>query len=403
MIYDCIIIGAGAAGLFCSSTMPEPLNGLILEKTERAGTKLLMSGNGQCNITHDGSVKDFVKCYGKNGSKIRSCLYKYNNISLMDFLESNGVQTVIREDGKVFPRSMNSRDILHLLLRKTGENGFSIRYDTPAERIARAPFGFTVYSGQNSFDSRTLVIAAGGCSYPSTGSDGSFFDVLKRDLGLDIIDLKPALSPIQVSGYPYGELAGISFQNASVCIQGSGRKIAESTGGLLFTHNDLSGPAILNISKYASFGDSLRINYLAPLRYEQVLERLKAATGGSSAKLANIAAAEFGLPKRFCQLMIQRCDNSLKKLAGALTDESFIISSVSGFNKAMCTSGGISLSHIRPASMQIVTDDGDDCESRLFAIGEAVDIDGITGGYNLQFAYSSARAAGAAVYDIVTG
>ena len=105
MIYDCIIIGAGAASLFCSSSAGLSVKGLILEKTKRPGTKLLMSGNGQCNITHSGSIKEFIQCYGKNGSKIRKCLYKYNNESLIAFLEDNGVKTVTRSDGKVFPAS----------------------------------------------------------------------------------------------------------------------------------------------------------------------------------------------------------------------------------------------------------------------------------------------------------
>ena len=166
---------------------------------------------------------------------------------------------------------------------------------------------------------------------------------------------------------------------------------------MLFTHKDLSGPAILNLSKYAAQGDILKINYLYPLQYQQAAERLKAAFHGTKTNAANVVAAEFNLPKRFCQLLTSRAGNSIKKLAGKLTGEEFSIVSVSGFHKAMATSGGIALSQINTATMEFKELPG------LFAIGEAVDVDGVTGGYNLQFAYSSAKAAASAILQANIG
>lgn len=396
MIYDCIIIGAGAAGLFCSSSAGLSVKGLILEKTKRPGTKLLMSGNGQCNITHSGSIKEFIQCYGKNGSKIRKCLYKYNNESLIAFLEDNGVKTVTRSDGKVFPASMNARDILNLLLRKTDENGFKIRYETPAERIEISSDSWSVYSGGEVFTAHTLVIASGGCSYPSTGSDGSLFHVLRRDLKLDITELKPALSSVQVSDYPYGELSGISFKNAMVSIWRDGKRLAQNEGGLLLTHRDLSGPAVMNISKLALPKDRLHINYIHPISYEEAFARMKSAVRNTKSGLASVMASEFRLPKRFCQIMIERHGDSIKNLARQMTCEEFPISSVSGFNRAMVTSGGLELSQLKLSTMELKDLPG------LLAIGEAVDIDGITGGYNLQFAYSSARAAADCIAELLS-
>lgn len=572
IIYDTIIIGAGASGLFCSAAMgkltqrpskppisegypliceegkpptsgnehpasgesrrisgghsisskhpgsseyPIPGKRLILEKTERAGTKLLMSGNGQCNITHGGSIKAFPACYGKNGNKIRSCLYKHNNLSLINFLEGNGIPTQTRNDGKVFPASMDAHDVLELLMRKTKENGFEIHYnsavtqierlpdakvqccdekiqyrtatsdcdkalhdantaynkkalhisdaahgtpalygsaaahDTPAPHEAAASHGASALHGASASDTplwrvttnspggktngepgkmngepnrtggkpsrtngkpsksaeffskdskktyltRNLVIASGGCSYPSTGSDGSMFQVLEKSLSMQVSKLRPALSSIQVADYPYGELAGISFENAQVTIiPKKSEKISSSQGeALLFTHKDLSGPAILNLSKYAAQGDILKINYLYPLQYQQAAQRLKAAFHGAKTSASNIIAAEFGLPKRFCQLLSGRAKNSIKNLARNLTGEEFCILSVSGFQKSMATSGGIDLSQINAATMECKEHPG------LFVIGEALDVDGITGGYNLQFAYSSAKAAASAI------
>ena len=387
MIYDCIIIGAGASGLFCSASMDRPVRGLILEKTKRPGTKLLMSGSGQCNITHSGSIKGFIDCYGRHGSRIRKCLYRYSNTSLIEFMESGGVPAVTREDGKVFPASMDAHDVLDMLLRRSREHGFSIEYDSPAEKIEKSTHGWTVLSSGRRFDAKMLVIATGGRSYPRTGSDGSIFHILERDLEIKCTELKPALSSVQVKSYPYGELSGISFENAAVSIFKDGRKEAANSGGLLFTHSDLSGPAVLNISKYAAPGGTIQINYLHPLDRDTVLGRLKKAAHQRSSRLSGIIADEFSLPKRFCQLLTVRYGESLKKLAAQLTGETFEISSVSGFSKAMCTSGGVDLSCIDMSTMQAKKLPG------IYVIGEALDVDGITGGYNLQFAYSSARAA----------
>ncbi|MDO4544516.1 MAG: aminoacetone oxidase family FAD-binding enzyme [Bacillota bacterium] len=396
MIYDCIIIGAGASGLFCAGTMNRPLKGLILEKTDRAGRKLLMSGNGQCNITHGGSIKDFPRCYGDNGKKIRSCLYKYNNLSLMNFLEKNGVATATRSDGKVFPASMDARDVLQMLLQKSQQNGFSIEYGRPVSHMEKAAEGWRLQAGNDSYFARTVVVATGGCSYPKTGSDGSMFDVLARDLDISIIPPRPALSSLQVGDYPYAALSGISFEQAQCSIWRAGKRLVQNADALLLTHSDLSGPAILNISKFAEPGDTLKINYLYPLSFEEAFQRLKHAVQGTKGELANIMTAEFQLPKRFCQILTRRYGSSLKALATALTGEDFSISSVSGFEKAMVTCGGIALDELDTKTMAFRNHPG------LFAIGEACDIDGVTGGYNLQFAYSSAKAAGDGIFDTLT-
>ena len=408
-IYDVIIIGAGASGLFAAASAGlhakgaasygegSSFKGLILEKTFRPGTKLLMSGSGQCNITHAGSIKDFVGCYGDKGKKIRSCLYKHSNISLMEFLEDNGVEVFTREDGKVFPKSMDAHDVLYMLLRSAKKNGFELKCDSEVTGINNIDTDngsslwqvvttdikgdITVYSAHS------VIIATGGCSYPTTGSDGSFFNVLRNDLDIEITELKPSLTPIQVNEYPYAELSGISFESIHTSIWYKDKKIAETCEDLLFTHKDMSGPAVINISKYAQPGGKLRINYLHPLNYEQVLERLKKVFHGAKGSPANIIAAEFDLPKRFCQLLTARHGEALKNLARNLTGEEFIINSVSGFNKAMATSGGIDLKQVSTSTFEFKEHPG------LYAIGEALDVDGITGGYNLQFAYSSARAA----------
>ena len=412
-IYDVIIVGAGASGLFAAASADFHANGnasdyaknnassfgdgsfkgLILEKTPRAGTKLLMSGSGQCNITHAGSIKEFVNCYGDKGKKIRSCLYKHSNIKLMEFLEENGVEVYTREDGKVFPVSMDAHDVLYMLLKLTKRNGFEIKYNSAVtaikplevDTLSCSPL-WEIACGEKLYIARSIIIATGGCSYPTSGSDGSMFKVLSDSLNINITELKPSLTPIQVNEYPYSELSGIAFENIHTSIWNGDKKIAETCEDLLFTHKDLSGPSIINISKYAVPGYKLKINYLYPNNYEQVIGQLKSATQGNKSSISNILSDEFNLPKRFCQMLIERHGEALKKLAQALTGETFTINSVSGFNKAMATAGGIDLSQIDMATFGFKEYPG------LYAIGEALDVDGITGGYNLQFAYSAAKA-----------
>lgn len=453
MIYDCIIVGAGAAGLSCAASADFKINGLILEKTARPGTKLLMSGGGQCNITHSGSVKDFICRYGKNGGKIRSCLYKYSNLHLQAFLHENGIPTITREDGKVFPKSMNARDILDMLQQQAMRNGFQLRCNTQVTRLTRCESqnSWCAETKDNTFLGKNLIIASGGCSYPSTGSDGNLFPVLKRDLDVQITPLAPALTPVFVENYPYGQLSGISFENAElqlwrqpagkeggaanssinstaggtpagstdfktgvaptgstggktgVAPTGSAnfkknnaaqnsksmpfRKTDSYTGPLLLTAENFSGPLILNASRDFCAGDRILLNYLYPLKKEEVLSRINSAMKKSNAQLSNLLPKTFRIPKNFAASIIAQTGEKPKAVASKLTEDTFTISALGGFRKAMATTGGISLSEINARTME--------CKKHpnLYFIGEMLDVDGETGGYNLQFAYSSACAA----------
>lgn len=442
MIYDCIIVGAGAAGLFCAASAGFRINGLILEKTKRAGTKLLMSGSGQCNITHSGSIKDFIGRYGKNGSRIRSCLYKYNNLHLQDFLRRNGIDTVTREDGKVFPKSMNARDILNMLRHQASENGFQIQCSCEVTRITRCESEncWCAETENKAFFCRNLIIASGGCSYPSTGSDGKLFSVLKRDLDVPVISPSPALTPVFVENYPYGQLSGISFPNAGLqlhqkpCTGNSGvtdsapsdsasdggdslsgnspgcnniktgasaketgtvpfRKTASYTGPLLLTSENFSGPLVLNSSRNFRTGDRIVFNYLYPMKKEEALSRIISAAKGTGTQLSNLIPKIFHIPKSFAAAIISQTGDKPKAIAARLTEDTFTVSSLGGFHKAMATAGGIPLSEINAGTME--------CKKHhsLYFIGEMLDIDGETGGYNLQFAYSSACAAINSVCD----
>ncbi len=392
MIYDCIIVGAGAAGLFCSAVFPTKVNGLILEKNKQAGTKLMMSGAGQCNITHAGSIKDFIPKYGKNGSSVRSCLYRYHNLHLINFLHAQGIPTVEREDGKVFPASMDAQAVRDMLLHQSKQNGFSIQYHAPVVKISKEQY-WQVHTAKAVYPCKNLVIATGGCSYPSTGSDGNFFPILQHSLGLAVTALLPALTPINVAHYPYQNLAGISFPSAELKVLRDDKPKIKSTGPVLLTHKNFSGPLMLNFSKEIIKNDKIMLNYLYPCEKNEVLEKIIFAMKNSKKQPANLLADTFHLPKSFLQTILQKTGFQPKAIAARLTEDTFTVTSRCGFDKAMVTAGGVSLSEINKKTMECIS------AASLYIIGEALDLDGQTGGYNLQFAYSSACAASTAICE----
>jgi len=471
MIYDVIIIGAGASGLFAAASFQEKIKGLILEKTSKAGSKLLMTGAGQCNLTHGGAAKDFIGHYGDHGSSIRSILYKYSNQAIINYFESNGVALFERADGKIFPQSLTAQDVLDLLLSKVGENGFHIVYDAPVISIKAESLYDVRTAAGHVYQTRNLIVASGGRSYPSTGSDGSIVDLM-QNMGIDIVPQRPSLAPITVQEYPYAGLSGISFQNALItlyatpphlnthsstesdaqikhtdkrvshagkcenladkrvdhvgkhvkhtdkCVDHAGKrvKLAENMGDLLFTHTNFSGPAILNISRWARPGNTLCINYLAGIARDHLENDIKSAIKGDHRQVATFlldflsknhshkSGSTPAVPKRFLEVLCVRAglaaDLKAAALSGVqvqticafLSQDSFSISGTGGFSSAMATAGGISLSEVNLKTLE--------CKKypRLYIIGEALDVDGDTGGYNLQFAFSSAYAAAATMH-----
>ena len=409
--YECIVIGAGAAGLFYAAgdTIRDPgCSGrrLIIEKTSRPGQKLLMSENGMCNITHGGSIKDFVDRYGPQRRFVRSCLYRHNNLELMSVMESLGVPLTERADGKIFPSSLKAWDVLDALLAKAGQGGWETRYSTEVtslrivqadgSRAAAPPQIEVSLPGGTALETSKLIIATGGASYPATGSDGSFFEVLRRDLGLCIAKPRPALTPVYVQDYRYAGLSGISFQDVEITCGGH-----TARGPMLITHKGFSGPAVLHISQYVRPGMQLHINHFPSSNIQQVYQKIRSDQPGNKTGISNYISSEFGLPKAFAVKMLaapQRrlCDighKELENITRLLMDRIYSVSGTGGWNDAMVTAGGVSTDQINPGTMSLKKTNEDPSAADLRIIGEVLDINGDTGGYNLQFAYSSAMAA----------
>lgn len=401
-IYDVIIIGGGASGLFCAANYDKKVKGLILDKSNSMGKKILMSGAGQCNITHGGNIKDFILHYGEKGKKIRNILYKFNNQAVQNFFEKNGVPTFEREDGKIFPKSLDAKEILSVLKEASEKNGFDLLNKHSVCKLEYIDKKYLVRCNdlkgnkEVEFEAEKVVVATGGCSYPSTGSDGSIFGILEA-LGINIVTPKPSLVPVFVQEYPYSKLSGISFSPAEIKV-----KNKTNCDNLLITHTNFSGPAILNISRYIKTGDKIAINYFPGKSFEEIFSDLKKKVPGNSKQTINFLIEYLGtaMPRRFLETICERSGvdfsqkvssltgKQLKRLSELLTKDTFAVSGTSGFNIAMATVGGVDLEEVNLKTMESKK------YPKLFFIGEVLDVDGDTGGYNLQFAFSSGYLAG---------
>lgn len=446
-VYDLIIIGAGAAGLFAGASLPclnktdvsldkdTKLKVLMLEKNSKPGRKLLTTGGGQCNLTNTNNIKNFINHYGLNGRKIRSILYKFSNLSLMDFFEKKGLALTVQDSKRVYPQSLRSQDVLNILLKACETKGVEIRYSSTVTNIIQRNDLFFLTGKLNckshenkthidkakvnnqQFWAKKVLVTSGGSSFPSTGSDGNLFPVLEN-LGLKIITPKPALTPIYVENYPYRPLSGISIRDVKLTIDNTDNGKINNTNrnnnnsqvlqeDLLFTHDCLSGPLALNASRYANPGLKLSINYLPQVSKEKLVEEFYSKNQSSKLQLTTClfnTLNEFkAFPKSFGDLFCIRADidprnkasqiskSNLSKLFDLIIHDNFIISGTKGFKTAMATGGGISLDEINLNTMESTSYPG------LFFAGEVLDVDGDSGGYNLQFAFSSAHLAASVI------
>jgi len=401
MVHDLIIIGAGSAGLFAAANVPVGWKTLLLEKTSSPGKKLLLSGTGQCNLTNNEPIKAFLNRYGENGKHLRPVLFPFSNLALVDYFEHKGLPLYAREDGKVFPVSMKSADVLNLLLDLGRNNGVTFKYRSEVNEIVQRNKPETqaiiVKTNDEIYHAKNVLVATGGESYPQTGSDGSFFSCLEH-IGISLVTRRPALAPVFVRDYPYSDLSGITFQNVALLLnRKDANDVKKVEGDLLLTHKGFSGPSILEISRYVTAGDRLSINYL-PQRTpgDLRLELIKNAAG-SNKQITTILESVTSLPRSFLEHNCKRCNlkeneksshlsgREMERLANRLTNDSYEVSGSAGYSVAMTTAGGVCLDEINLRSMEAKRFSG------LYFAGEVLDVDGDTGGYNLQFAFSSAK------------
>lgn len=393
------IVGGGPAGLFCAlQAAGEVRSVTVFEKKPAPGRKLLIAGSGQCNITHDGEIADFLSHYGDHGAFLRPALMNLTNRDLIAFFSDRGLAMETEPGGKVFPVTRRSADVLAVLLAECAARGVDVRCDEPVRAVERDGDGFVVRTAKATARAGVLVIATGGASYPATGSTGNGY-AFARALGQPVTEVAPALAPVYVEDYPFADLAGISFQNLALTIYRDGKRARRQTGDLLFTHTGLSGPGILDASRSILAGDVLRVTFFSGANAEEARKRVVDAVSAGGARQVKTVLADLALPERFVRRLLdlagvppgETCARLPKKvrsaLAASLAEFPFRIERLGGFGEAMATRGGVALEGINQKTM------ASRAIENLYCIGEVLDIDGDTGGYNLQAAFSTAALA----------
>ena len=401
--YDLIIIGAGPSGLFCAINsiqkyiIQKEWKILVLEKKETPGHKLLISGSGRCNITHDGDIQDFLNHFGDHGRFLRPALLGFTNQDLVSYFRGKGLAMIREKGGKIFPETLQARDVLNILIEECKDKEVGIGCGQEVRSIAKTETGFRVACGICDYHSRLLVIATGGCSYPGTGSTGDGYS-FARDLGHGIAEIGPALTPLIIKDYPFSELAGISFSDMGISLYRQG-KIRKMQGDILFTHQGLSGPAVLDLSRRVRPGDILKLSFV-PVEERGALDEWlldRARSEGASELKTALADLPHSVPlpprliKRILEFSGIDADSTLAhltrerrtQLTDNLTGLPLVVSDLAGFNMAMVTRGGVNLQEVNPKTMESKRVSG------LYLVGEVLDIDGDSGGYNLQAAFST--------------
>ncbi|MBN2435828.1 MAG: NAD(P)/FAD-dependent oxidoreductase [Spirochaetes bacterium] len=393
--YHTIVIGAGPAGLFCAGTLGSLKPGLpvlLLEKMKRPGRKLLLSGAGSCNITNDSSIDQFTTHYGKNGRFMKHALYSFSPTELIAFFKSRNINCITDKNGKYFPSSKKASDILNSLTDYCLENGVITKTSTSATTIIKHNDLFIVRTAGESFTTLNVVVATGGKSYPGTGSTGDGY-LLAQSLGHTIVPPVPALASVVVDTYKFCELSGISFEDVILTQTATKNR---TRGGLLFTHTGISGPAVLHLSRYLNKKDTICADLIPDEKEEETLEKIKAAVNQNGRQKLKHALGVLPVSSRFMLKLYQnlRIDpdidaaqvskKTLRDIANTLHNLAFKIQNIESFEICMATAGGISLKEISGKSFESKLVKG------LYFIGETIDIDGDSGGYNLQAAFSTA-------------
>lgn len=396
MIYDVIIIGAGPAGLFAAANIKNK-KVLIIEKNKMPGKKLLLSGAGQCNYTNNCEISEFLKKYDDKGRFIKTALYNFTNKDLINFFNEKGLNSTIREDNKVFPYSFKAVDVLKVLIESV--KPAEIVLNSGAEKVSYDESNklFYIKTDNNSYACYNLVIATGGKSYPNIGSTGAGYE-FAGSLGHTIVEPKPALTPVYVKDYQFSELSGISFENIKISLFKNNKKAKEFTGDFLFTHVNISGPVIINNSRYMEAKDILKINFTCFHNEDEFRVYFENLVSSSKSNLRT-ALKELNLPKRFVDkiLEISNLDGSLscsqlnkssrKRLIELFSAYPMEIKNLGDYHIAMVTKGGVCTSEINQKTMESKK------IPHLYFVGEVLDYDGDTGGFNIQAAFSTAKLA----------
>lgn len=403
--FDVVVIGGGPAGLMAAvCAAKKGARTAILEKNDRFGIKLLMTGNGRCNLTqNESNIPELVKKYGKNGRFLFSALSIFGPQELMDFFVSLGVETKTEKDGRVFPISDQGKDVLNALEKIIKENNVNIFRESSVAGFEREGDVITkVLLKKGQITAKNFIIATGGKSYPSTGCNGQGYEWAKS-FGHTIIEPQPSLVPIETKE-KWEELQGVSAHNCQINVWQNGRKCATDNGDIMFAHFGLSGPLTLNISREVreiiDNGEVvLKIDLKPYLSFEQFDEIVRRDLEKNASKNFGNCLVDIFSPK-LLEFLLNRSGIDIQKHAAKISKKErheFVhmcknlemsVENLFGFERAMVTSGGVSTKEIDSKTMR------SKIVKNLFFAGEIIDVDGPTGGYNLQMCWATGYVAG---------
>lgn len=401
-----IVVGGGAAGMMAAVTAARKgKNVLLLEKNEKLGKKLFITGKGRCNITNSAEIDELFSAVVSNPKFLYSSFYSLTNDQVIEFFEELGVKTKVERGGRVFPESDHSSDVIRALEQELKRLGAEIRLRTEVKEIlaegGRAK-GVRLSSGEK-LNADAVIIATGGISYPSTGSTGDGYR-FAREYGHKVTELSPALVPMEVEEWYAKELMGLSLRNIEIKITDGKKKLYEEFGEMLFTHYGVTGPVILSASsivgkKLKEHPLTLHIDLKPALTEEQLDKRVlrefeanhnrqfkNAVDSLFPAKLKPVIVELSGIPEE--KKVNEVTKEERLRFVRMIKDFSMTLTAMRGYNEAIITKGGVSVKEIDPGTME------SRLVNRLYFAGEVLDLDAVTGGYNLQIAWSTGYLAG---------
>lgn len=392
------IIGAGPAGLMAAIQAKNENNQLIIfEKNDRIGKKLLMTGGGRCNITNMAYYDDFLANVITNRKFLYSSYSRFDNYALIDLLNDNGIETIVEDNGRVFPKSQKASDIVKFFEDKIKEKSIDIKMNTNIKKSYKDEIFYLTDQNNKTYSCDNLIIATGGKSYPNTGSDGYGYTLADK-MGHKIVEAKAVLVPIFIKDNL--NLKAQSFKEIKINIETDQGQVTIS-GDLMINAKFLTGPAALKASSFMVDKKikSLAIDFLPKQSYNEIEEEIlnlikrnsKKSIGNALKSILNFSLLEviffllnIDINKKSSDLTRDERNSITEKI------KSFNLQfeRLGSFQSAIVTRGGVDVASINPKNMQSRLVDG------LFFVGEILDIDSLTGGFNLQTYLSTAYAAG---------
>lgn len=404
-----LVAGGGAAGMFAAIFAAYNGNEVhIFEKNEKLGKKLFITGKGRCNITNAGDMETLFASVVTNPKFLYSSFYGYDNQSVIDFFERIGVKTKIERGNRVFPISDYSSDVISALTRELHRLGVVIHLHTAVKKIVgKETFEYLELEDGKKVNGDVCIVATGGFSYQTTGSTGDGYRFAK-EMGHQVTDIMPALVPLELQEPYVKELQGLSLRNVTASVCSGKKKLYEEFGEMLFTHYGVSGPLMLSassyIGKYLEKGNLQLVIDLKPaLSFEQLDQRvLRDFEENKNKQFKNAVTKLF--PGKLLPVMLELSGIDPEKKVNLISKEerhqfvhliknfTWTITKLRGFNEAIITRGGVKVKEINPSTMESKLVNG------LYFVGEVLDLDALTGGFNLQIAWSTAYAAGSSIF-----